>query len=236
MIQARTRPIRIWIAEDEDELRELLQDALTDGSRRVRTFQNGREVVEALHQDRFDILVTDLIMPEMDGIAVLNEVRNFLPDCIVIIMTGYASLDTAIQAIRGGAYDYIRKPFKLNELEIVIQKACDRIVLLQENRDLFQELREAKEELRQLKETWDEHLNQVLSICWMIFGERKSPETDLILKQVNPLTPNLNHRKGEAEEKVFETLQRLTELKREKSITEQEFSTFKSLLLKRLTE
>ncbi|MBM4350544.1 MAG: response regulator [Deltaproteobacteria bacterium] len=228
------QPIRIWIAEDEDELREILRDSLSGGNRTVRVFQNGREVLEALKKEGFDILLTDLIMPEVDGIELLNEVKSRYPDSIVIIMTGYASLDSAIQAIRGGAYDYIRKPFKLDELEILIQNGCEKISLIRENRDLLRMLKETKEELGRLKETWDEHLSHVLSICWMMFGEKKNPEMELILKQVSPLAPDFDLKKREAEEKALESLQRLADLKKERSITEQEFSTFKKILLKKL--
>ncbi len=234
--QHPAQQIRIWIAEDEDELREILRDSLSGGNRTVRLFQNGREVLEALKREVFDILLTDLIMPEVDGIQLLKEVKSRHPDSIVIIMTGYASLDSAIQAIRGGAYDYIRKPFKLDELEIVIQNACEKISLIRENRDLLRILKETKEELGRLRETWDEHLNHVLSICWMMFGEKRNPEMELILKQISPLAPDFDLKKREAEEKALESLQRLADLKKERSITEQEFSTFKNILLKKLTK
>jgi CheY-like chemotaxis protein len=236
MTPGPAQQIRIWIAEDEDEFREILKGSLSGENRTVRLFQNGREVLEALKKEVFDILLTDLIMPEVDGIQLLNEVKRLHPDSIVIIMTGYASLDSAIQAIRGGAYDYIRKPFKLEELEILIQNACEKISLIRENRDLLRMLKETKEELGRLKETWDEHLNHVLSICWMMFGEKKNPEMELILKQVSPLAPDFDLKKREAEEKALESLQRLADLKKERSITEEEFSTFKKILLKKLIE
>ncbi len=237
MTSHSNQPIRIWIAEDEEELREILKDFLSGEDRVVRSFPNGRGVLEALKKESFDILLTDLMMPELDGIQLLHEVKGHLPDSIVIIMTGYASLDSAIQAIRGGAYDYIRKPFKLDELEILIQNGCEKIALIRENRDLLRMLKETKEELAQLKATWDEHLSQVLSICWMMFGEKGRPEIDLILKQVHPLAPDFDiNKKREVEEKALETLQHLADLKKERSITEQEFSTFKKILLKKLTE
>lgn len=230
------RPIHIWIAEDEDEFREILRDSLSRENRAVQIFQNGREVLDALKKGVFDILLTDLIMPDVDGIKLLHEVKKLHPDSIVIIMTGYASLDSAIQAIRGGAYDYIRKPFKLDELEVPIHNACDKITLIRENRDLLRMLKETKEELARLKETWDEHLSQVLNICWMMFGEKRNPEMELILKQVSPLAPDFDLKKRESEEKALETLQHLADLKKERSITEEEFATFKRILLKKLTE
>ncbi len=236
MNPADHRPIHIWIAEDDDEFREILRDALTRENRAIRVFQNGQEVLDALKKGVFDLLLTDLMMPEVDGIQLLHEVKSRHPDSIVVIMTGYASLDSAIHAIRGGAYDYIRKPFKLDELEVLIQNACEKITLIRENRDLLLMLKETKEELARLKETWDEHLNQVLSLCWMMFNEKRNPEIELILKQIAPFAPDVDLKKREAEDKALETLQHLADLKKEKSITEEEFSTFKKILLKKLTE
>lgn len=229
-------PIHLWIAEDEDELRELLKDFLQVEGRVVRTFRDGGEVWRSLETGFPDLLLTDLVMPEVDGLQLLDHVRRRFPDCLVILMTGYASLDSALQAIRGGAYDYIRKPFKLDELEVLIQNACEKILLHRENRDLLRMLKETKEELEQLKRTWEDHLDQVLRICWLMFKERKHPEIDWILKQVQPSPFDLTPKGGGAEEKAIETLQRLVDLKREGSITEQEFSSFKRLLLKKLAE
>ncbi len=103
--------LRIWIAEDEDELREALGKSLSREGREILLFADGKELLQHLKRDSaFDIIIADLLMPEVDGLQVLQESKECNPEGIVIIMTGYASLDTAIQAIRGGDYDYIRKP------------------------------------------------------------------------------------------------------------------------------
>lgn len=230
------QPICIWIAEDEDEFREILTSYLSRENREVQAFQNGRDVLKALERATFDVLLTDLMMPEMDGIQLLYHVKQRHPDSIVIIMTGYASLDSALQAIRGGAYDYIRKPFKLDELEILIQNACEKILLLRENKGLLRELKETKQELARLRATWDEHLNQIFNICWMILREKKNPEIELFLKHADVLGPDFDSKKREEEAKALETLQQLLDLKKERSITEEEFSTFKKILLKKLSE
>jgi len=81
---------------------------------------------------------------------VLEKSKKYNSDGVVIIMTGYASLDTAIQAIRGGAYDYIRKPFKLDEIEIIVKNACEKIALVRENRRLLQRLKETMEEMKEI--------------------------------------------------------------------------------------
>lgn len=236
MVLSNSQLIRIWIAEDEDEFREILVNALTRENREVQSFQNGRDVLKALERATFDVLLTDLMMPEMDGIQLLYHVKQRLPDSIVIIMTGYASLDSALQAIRGGAYDYIRKPFKLDELEILLQNVCEKIMLLRENKDLLRELKETKQELARLRATWDEHLNQIFHICWILLREKKHPETELFLKSLQPLDLGFESNKKEEEGTVLKTLQQLLDLKKEKSISEEEFSTFKKILLKKLAE
>lgn len=229
-------PIRIWIAEDEDELRELLKDFLHREGRVLRTFCDGAEVLRALEREGLDLLLTDLVMPEVDGIQLLYQVRRRLPDCVVILMTGYASLDSALQAIRGGAYDYIRKPFKLEELSVLIENACEKILLHRENKDLLRMLRETKEELERLNSAWENHLEQVLRVFYLMFRDRRPSEIDWVLKQIQPPVFDPVLQKNELEEKAIESLHRLVDLRREGSITEQEFSTFKQILMKRIKE
>jgi len=98
--------------------------------REIRLFEHGPAVLNALQDAAFDILITDLMLPGADGIQILNEVEATSPgEAIVIIMTGYASLDSAIRAIREEPTIISRKPFKLGELEVVIDNACDKICL-----------------------------------------------------------------------------------------------------------
>ena len=226
--------IRIWIAEDDEEFREILGNSLAHGPRAIQLFENGQAVLEALEKSSFDILVTDLMMPGADGIQLLTEVKRLHPESIVIIMTGYASLDTAIQAIRGGAYDYIRKPFKFDELEIVINNACEKISLMRENRCLLQSLKETTEEVSRLKETWEGHLSNILGICWTISDEERNSEMDFTLKQINPIPPDYDLKKKEFREKSLESLERLIQMRKEGFIDEDEFLSFKKILLQRL--
>ena len=104
-----------------------------------------------MRKEIFDLIITDLMMPGADGMEVLREAKERNPDSVVILVTGYASLDSALQAIRGGAYDYIRKPFKLDELEIVVKNACEKIMLVRENKGLLRRLKEALEEMKRLE-------------------------------------------------------------------------------------
>jgi DNA-binding response OmpR family regulator len=223
--------IRIWIAEDDDELREILGTALKGGTRDIRLFQNGQSVIDSIQKKDFDILITDLMMPGADGIQILKEVKRFYPESIVIIMTGYASLDSAIQAIRGGAYDYIRKPFKLDELEIIINNACEKISLQRENRRLIEELKETKEELNSLRTTWDDHLSNVRGMLKERSHEETDSDMEFLLHQINPLPPDYDLKRKESQENAIDNLERLIYLRKTGFLSEEEFLSLKKKLL-----
>ncbi len=142
--------IRILIAEDERAFRILLSEELQDENREVKAVANGLEALDLLKKEEFDILITDLKMPEMGGIELLKEARKIRPDLLVIVITGYASLETAILALKEGAYDYIRKPFSLEELKVSVNNACTKIFLERENKRLLEDLKKAYERLKEV--------------------------------------------------------------------------------------
>jgi FixJ family two-component response regulator len=228
-----TQPdLRIWIAEDDDEFREILGSSLAQERREIRLFKDGLEILEAIPGGDFDILIVDLVMPGADGIQTLNEVKRLYPDRIVIIMTGYASIDSTIRAIRGGAYDYIRKPFKLEELEIVIKNASEKIVLTRENKYLLQRLKETVDEMNHLKEIWEEHLSNMVGLYSMVSPDQKISEMELILSQLNPVPPDQDIPRREFPDNALPVLEKLIQFRREGLIDEDEFLTFKKMLLK----
>ncbi len=142
--------IRVLIAEDDRAFRALLAETLQQPGREIRLAANGREALEALRETPYDLLITDIRMPEMGGMELLKEAKRLCPNILVIIITGYASLETAIQALKEGAYDYIRKPFNLEELKVSVENACVRIMLERENRRLLEDLKEAYRKLQAL--------------------------------------------------------------------------------------
>ncbi len=111
------------------------------GGYSVEVAQNGVEAIEKIEQDVFDLVLTDLKMPEMDGIELLKTIKGTRPEVMVILMTAYGSIETAVEAMRIGANDYITKPVDLNELLIHISKAQKEGLLLRENRLLRMEVR-----------------------------------------------------------------------------------------------
>ncbi len=106
----------ILIVDDEEIIRESLSFILTKEGYRVREAANGRIALEILREDSVDLVLTDLEMPEMKGIELLEQVTRFSPETLVVIITAYGSIDTAIAALRKGAVDYILKPVEFDEL------------------------------------------------------------------------------------------------------------------------
>ena len=128
---------RILIVDDERGLCEFLQIFLTKEGYDVETSFSGRRAIERIAGgEEFDLVLTDLKMPEVSGIEVLEAVKEHAHDTQVLMMTAYATADTAVKAMKIGAYDYIQKPFKVEEIRIVVDKGLEKRRLLQENREL----------------------------------------------------------------------------------------------------
>ncbi|MCP4003872.1 MAG: diguanylate cyclase [bacterium] len=127
---------RILIVDDDQLIRELTQDALTDGDFHVMSAASGPEALERVAEMPFDIVITDLSMREMDGLEVLERIKRESPRTDVIILTGYASLESALQAMRLGAADYLRKPIAAPELNYCVRRTLLRRRLLDENQSL----------------------------------------------------------------------------------------------------
>jgi two-component system response regulator PilR (NtrC family) len=132
---------RILIVDDERSLREFLEIFLRKEGYEV-TIANGGQAAAQLVEDgtEFDLVLTDLMMPHVDGMAVLAAVKDRCPDTQVLMMTAYATADTAIEAMKKGAFDYIQKPFKVDEILVVIEKALSQRRLVEENRQLRAEV------------------------------------------------------------------------------------------------
>ena len=135
-------PLKILVVDDEAAVRELLRRGLSQlGNYSVEVAANGSEAIEKVEKDLFDLILTDLKMPEMDGIELLKMIKGTRPELIVIMMTAHGSVETAVEAMKIGANDYITKPIDFNELLIHISKAHKENRILMENRQLRQEVR-----------------------------------------------------------------------------------------------
>ncbi len=218
----------LLLAEDDDSLRETLKEALDTPQRIISLYKNGEEAIHALKKSSIDVVIADLMMPGADGLSVLKQAKEINSEIAVIIMTGYASLDTALQAIHGGAYDYIRKPFKLEELEIVVKNACEKISLIRENKRLLRHLQEAKSDNRPPM-TRHRHPERIPSLPKEdLDGEISG--MNLILNQMIP--PEYDFQGKECRHTLLRELEKLIHLRQKGFIDGDEFSDFKKILLR----
>jgi two-component system response regulator HydG len=140
MVEPETR---LLIVDDGREMADTLADGLRDRGYGVVTASSGREALVVLEREHVDALVTDLRMPDLDGLGLLAASRRLAPNRPVIVMTAYGAIDTAIESIRQGAYHYLTKPFKLDELVIYLERALEEGRTRHEAATLKKTLREA---------------------------------------------------------------------------------------------
>jgi len=133
---------KVLVVDDEVIIRDSLRDWLTDANYQVFTAENGAQALEIIQQQGLRIVIADLVMPGMDGIELMKRAKEISPNVEVIIVTAYGSIPTAITAMRGGAYDYIEKPFCPERAEILIDKLVEHQELIEENLSLHQKLEE----------------------------------------------------------------------------------------------
>lgn len=119
----------VWIVDDEDQVRDVVGNMVEELGYRVRIFSRAQEALDAYRPGAADAVITDVRMPEMDGLTFTRTLRQRDPSAVVLILTGYPSVPDAVEAIRSGASDYLTKPFRLEEIRVRIQRAL-------ENRDL----------------------------------------------------------------------------------------------------
>jgi two-component system, NtrC family, response regulator PilR len=132
--------IRVLVVDDEQSMRDLLAIMLRQAGYQVSVADGGETAIEALKAESFDLILTDLRMRKVDGLAVLKAARELSPRTVVLVVTAYASTETAVEAMKLGAYDYVTKPFKLDELKVTVANALERRRLQEENLALKRQL------------------------------------------------------------------------------------------------
>ena len=130
--------MRILVVDDEELQRHSLRSILTKKGYEVEVASSGEAALELLKNSLFHAALVDLKMPKMDGIQLLREIKELDEDAIVIMITGYATVETAVKAMRQGAYDYIPKPFEADEIDIIIRRAVTQQQLLKKENYLRQ--------------------------------------------------------------------------------------------------
>ncbi|TAJ09603.1 MAG: sigma-54-dependent Fis family transcriptional regulator [Nitrospirae bacterium] len=131
---------KILIVDDEQSMRDVLSIMLKRAGYAVTVAADGEEAVAQLGKDIFDLVITDLKMPKVGGLDVLKAVKDSSPDTVVLVITAFASTETAVEAMKRGAYDYLTKPFQVDEVQLIIRNALEKRRLSTENMLLKREL------------------------------------------------------------------------------------------------
>ncbi|MDR2945197.1 MAG: sigma-54 dependent transcriptional regulator, partial [Candidatus Adiutrix sp.] len=137
-----SQPPNILIVDDEEHIRKIMSIMLGKHGYHCRTAASGEEALSIIGKESFDAVFTDMKMPGLDGLELLARVKADYPELVVVMVTAFASVDTAIQAMKAGAYDYVAKPFKEDEIVLILEKALERGRLLDENRLLKKQIKE----------------------------------------------------------------------------------------------
>lgn len=124
----------IWIVDDEESVREVIGEIVRDMGHRVRLFERPRELLDAYQPRAADAIITDVRMPEMDGAELTRELLKRDPAALVLIMTGYPSINDAVELIKMGAVDYLQKPIRAEEIRVRVDRALN-------GRDIVQRFR-----------------------------------------------------------------------------------------------
>ncbi len=218
----------ILIVDDDPNMLSVLQNSFSEENYHVAASSNGLDAIEKCRTRPYDLIISDIMMPGATGLEVLSIAKNINPSTLVILITGFASLETAVSAIREGAYDYITKPFRLEEIKIVVKNALGNIRLLRENQRLMSELEEAYQQLHLVKRIMaSDHSND----------SDKSPSAggDITGKTVitgNALPHHLLENHADGRKNLLSDLERLSRLKMQGMLSEREFELCKSRLFK----
>lgn len=131
---------KILVVDDEQSLRDVLCIMLKRAGYAVTSAMDGEEAIELLNREIFDLVITDLRMPKIDGMQVLKAVKSASPETVVLIITAFATADSAVEAMKQGAYDYLTKPFQVDEVQLIIRNALEKRRLTTENMLLKREM------------------------------------------------------------------------------------------------
>jgi len=133
---------KILIVDDDTASLSSLGEAMTRDGHDVSLASSGEEALRLDEQNEFDVVITDLRMQGVDGLRVVRTIKNSHPVTVLIVMTGFASMETVVDAISAGAYDYISKPFRLDQMRLKVQQSMQQAKLLRENRDLREKVQD----------------------------------------------------------------------------------------------
>jgi signal transduction histidine kinase/FixJ family two-component response regulator len=173
---------RILVVDDEEQVVQIFQDLLTQQGYEVVSSANGDDAISKVTTGKFDLVLTDINLPGVDGLEVVRATKAADKDTVVILITGYASTTTAIDALRQGAYDYITKPFDLWETAKAIERGLESRKLIVENRSLIAQLEAANAELQQHEEILKRKVERATHRLSRLYEAGKSMNLSLSLQ------------------------------------------------------
>ena len=173
------KDFKILVADDDEIVRDVISSLLSREGYSVVAARDGFDAIRILRIEDISLVITDLRMPGTDGLEVLRYAVRNNPDITVVLLTAYGTLDTALEAITEGAYDYLTKPFKVQEIIILAEKIFKRSELIYENRELKKHLRDTYRDINLIKTVAGSN-NPEITIAWLERIER--------LKTMNILT------------------------------------------------
>lgn len=157
-------PAQVLLVDDDALVLKVCADALRRAGYTVTPVGTGQEALQAFAEQPFEAAVVDLVLPDVDGLTLLGAMREADPDIVVVLMTGYASVESAIEAVRRGAYDYLRKPFSADDLSRVMKRGLSQRQLAVQNRQLMRDLDVMNQELSERVRVATEELHAFISL------------------------------------------------------------------------
>ncbi len=191
---------KILIVDDEPIARDNLDHILKKDGYQTLLAENGQQAIDILKLEDVDLVLTDLRMKGRDGMAVLTETKKLRPATEVVVITGYASVDTAVAAMRGGAYHYIAKPFKIDELRLIVEKALEKTLLRQEVHSLREKIYDRPGATRIVgqspkMQTLRETITQVAQLdCNVLIQGETGTGKELVARTIHELSPRADKR------------------------------------------
>jgi DNA-binding NtrC family response regulator len=196
------------IVDDEDEILDLIEQILIEEGLRAKRFHQAEEILKVAEQESFDLIISDLMLPGLTGLDLLERLHRMGITTPFVLITGYASLDTAIEAVNKGAFSYIKKPFNIEEIRFVVNR-------LRQRQDLLEEIAQLKRQVEFLQSKITKDLGE-----------------DIIKTAIPPVMTALQGPNDMS--KAFAAIEYLGRLKTDGLITDREFGEYKGRILKRI--
>ena len=143
---------KILIIDDERSIRNALKDVLEFEGYVIELAEDGLKGLEMIKSTKYDLIFCDIKMPTMDGIEVLSKIREEYPDQMIVMISGHGTVDSAVECIKKGAFDFIEKPLDLNRLLVCVRNALDHKSLVQETKVLKKKVEQKMKEIRNINE------------------------------------------------------------------------------------